>query len=169
MFSKNLSCLHIGSNASQYYNVYQNQALGWIVNKSVVTHDNRRRCLAFLPGFHPLMYLCWGHRQIQTNICSRERDQITTPPCPAEPYRYFLCLKRCQTFNSYYESVFKCPIFWNMLTSLTCVNMSVQFTVPHRNISLWKQLTPLSFWKYTIVDISEWFIKTSFPAQCLAL
>ena len=81
----------------------------------------------------------------------------------------FLCLKCCQTFNSYYESVFKCPIFWNMLTSLSCVNMSVQFTVPHRNISLWKQLTPLSFWKYTIVDISEWFIKTSSSAQCLAL
>ena len=81
----------------------------------------------------------------------------------------FLCLKCCQTFNSYYESVFKCPIFWNMLTSLSCVNMSVQFTVPHRNISLWKQLTPLSFWKYTIVDISEWFIKTSFSAKCLAL
>ena len=25
------------------------------------------------------------------------------------------------------------------------------------------------FWKYTIVDVSEWFIKTSFSAQCLAL
>ena len=121
MLSTNLSCLHIGSNASQFYTVYQNQALGWIVIQSVMTHDNLRRCFTFfLPGFHRLIHAEDTDRFRQISF-AWEKDQITTPPWPAVLSQYFSLFEMLPNFQHLLKECFKTSnILKNVEDHLMC-------------------------------------------------
>ena len=171
MLSTNLSCLHIGSNASQVYNVYQNQALGWIVIQSVMTHDNLRRCFTFLlPGFHPLIHAEDTDRFRQ--IFAWEKDQITTPPWPAVLSQYFSLFEMLPNFQHLLKEWFKTSnILEHVDTHLMC----------KRECSLWRpsQVTGThllgirlrhSLFEVILSQISlSDLLRTSFSAQRLAL
>ena len=120
MLSTNLSCLHIGSNASQLYTVYQNQALGWVVIQSVMTHDNLRRCFTFLlPGFHPLIHAEDTDRF--RLIFAWEKDQIPTPSWPAVLSQYFSMFEMLQNFQHLPKECFKTSnILKNVEDHLMC-------------------------------------------------